>query len=376
MNSIQITEVINRSQFKDFINLPWRIYKDYPNWAPPLKKEVASLLDVNCHPFWLGAERKLLIARQGPHTVGRLAVIIDKNFINYHKSATGYWGFFESVDDRDVAEALFAAGEDWLSKKGMTKAIGPFNPSTNYEIGLLISGYEHRATFMMPYNPPYYTDLVQYAGYDKEKDLLSLIVTNKTDFSPWVRRLVEQLKSKGDFSVRTVRMDKLRDDVGLIKEIYDECWKDNWGFVPMTDQEMDGMVENLRKIADPDMLFFIERQGSPIGAALIVPDINPLLMRLNGKIGILGLIRYLRHKKEITGLRGLLFGVKPKYRNMGAPFLAFDYLNQISRVRTEYNYLELGWNLEDNEDINLLERDCGAKLFKKYRIYSKPLAII
>jgi hypothetical protein len=318
----------------------------------------------------------LLLARRGSETVGRLAVIIDRNFIQYHKSATGYWGFFESVEDEDVAEALFFAGEQWLKERGMTTSMGPFNPSTNYEIGLLISGYEHRATFMMPYNPPYYADLIESAGYSKEKDLFSLIVDRDWSFSPWIKRLVERLKLNGEFKVRPLNKNAFREDVRLIKTIYDECWKDNWGFVPMTEDEIEEMADSLQKIADPDMVFFIERKGEPIGAAVIVPDVNPLLRRFNGKIGLLGLIRLLLYKKEICGLRGLLFGIKPQYRNMGTPFLALDYIYQTSLVKTNYQYLELGWNLEDNEDINLLEQDCGARFFKKYRIYSKPLVIV
>lgn len=376
MKPLEIVEVHDAKLLKEFVNLPWKLYRNHPNWAPPLKKEMLKLLDGTTHPFWKCADRTLFLARRGSENVGRIAAIVDWNFVRYHRTATGYWGFFESIDDEQTAEALFARAEDRLRQKGMSRAIGPFNPSTNYEIGLLIEGFEHPATFMMPYNPEYYTKLVKSAGYVKEKDLLSLIVDRNWEFTPWVRRLVDRLKQNGEFGVRTVSRETFREDVHKIKEIYDECWCDNWGFVPMTTEEIDEMADGLYKIADLDLTFFIERGDELIGTAVIVPDINPLLKRLNGKIGLLGLLRYLRYRSEIRGLRGLLFGLKEKYRNMGVPFLALDHIHRTSRQKTEYQYLELGWNLEENEEINILERDLGARTFKRYRIYSKQAAIL
>lgn len=376
MKQLDIVEVTDKSKLKDFVKLPWKLYRTHPNWVPPLKKEMMKLLDRKRHPFWDSAEGSLYMAYRGSEPVGRIAAVLDRNFVRYHRTATGYWGFFESVEDEAVAEALFERAEEWLQKKGMTRCIGPFNPSTNYEIGLLIWGFEHRATFMMPYNPPYYGDLIESAGYAKEKDLLSLIVDKDWQFSDWIRRLVERMKTNKEFSVRPASRANFKEEVHRIKEIYDECWSDNWGFVPMGKREIDEMAKNLLQIVDEDLVFFIQRNEEVIGAVVIVPDINPLLKRLNGKIGLMGLIRFLLYKHEICGLRGLLFGIKEQYRSMGVPFLALDYIYRMSQEKTDYHYLELGWNLEDNEDVNMLELDCGARVFKKYRIYTKSLMVL
>jgi hypothetical protein len=375
MNRVEIVPVEQSWDMDEFINLPWQIYRDYPNWVPPLKKFVRRLLDPEQHPYWQFATRKLFVARRGAETMGRIAAIVDKNFNTYQKTGSGIWGFFECKNDDDAATALFSAAADWASNQGMTNLLGPFCPSTNYEIGMLIEGFEHRATFMMPYNPPYYVDLAEKSGLVKEKDLLSFIVDRNWKYPEWMERAAERLNQDSRFSVRTPsrKTDRTQDVVALIRKIYDECWGQNWGFVPATEEEVGELAINLERFADEDLIFFIYFNEEPIGAALMVPDINPLLKRLNGKFGILGPLKYLLFKKEIHGVRGLLLGIKTKYQDMGVPFFLLHHAIKATQNKSQYNYLELGWNLEDNHDINQLEIDGGAKLFKKYRIFRKNL---
>jgi hypothetical protein len=159
--------------------------------------------------------------------------------------------------------------------------------------------------------------------------------------------------------------------VALIRKIYDECWSDNWGFVPTTDGEVSELAWNLEKFADEDLIFFVYFNEEPIGAALMVPDINPILKRLNGKLGLIGMLKYLIYKKEVNGVRGLLLGIKKKFQEMGVPFLLLYHALGVAYGKDQYKYLELGWNLEDNHAINQLEEEGGAKLFKKYRIFRK-----
>ncbi|MGB9618524.1 MAG: acyl-CoA N-acyltransferase, partial [Desulfomonilaceae bacterium] len=301
--------------------------------------------------------------------------IVDTRFNRYQKTGAGIWGFFECENDPKAAQALFSAAGEWAASQGMTYLLGPFCPSTNYEIGMLIEGFEHLATFMMPFNPPYYVELAESCNLVKEKDLLSFIVDRSWEYPQWMLHIAEKLNTDSRFSVRTPSRasDRVEEVVALIRKIYDECWADNWGFVPATDGEVQELAKELERFADEDLIFFIYFNEEPIGAALMVPDVNPLLKRFNGKIGILGPLKYLLFKKEIRGVRGLLLGIKRQYQDMGVPFFLLYHALDRTKNKQQYQYLELGWNLEDNHDINQLEMDGGAKLFKKYRIYRKNL---
>jgi hypothetical protein len=374
MSEVEIVSVETAGQMKEFVDLPWRIYAGDPNWVPPLKKVVRHMLDKDSHPFWRFSERLLLLAKRGNETVGRIAGIIDGNYNDFHRTGMGIWGFFECFDDRDAADALFSRVEEWLRKKGMTFLRGPLNPSTNYEIGMLYEGYEHPPTFMMPYNPRYYHDLVESAGFRKEKDLQSYYVDRSWQPPEWMMKLGEKVMQRGDVTIRHARFETLEKDVKLIKNIYDQCWNKNWGYVPMTDGEVEELTKELARFADPELVFFIYVKDEPVSVGMSVPDINPLLKRLNGKIGLLGAIKFLLYRKEIRGMRGLIFGIKEEYRQLGLPFVGLQYLFRVADRTDKYNYLELGWNLEDNDAINVLEKEGGARPFKKYRIYGKSFA--
>jgi len=376
MARLEITAVERSSDLDAFIELPWKIYEGDPNWAPPLKRFVRRVLDPRQHPFWKFAERVLFLARRGPEVVGRIAGIIDRNYNNYHKTSMGTWGFFECLNDREAAEGLMTAVSDWVRWKGMTYLCGPLNPSTNYEIGLLVEGFEHRATFMMPYNPPYYVDLVEGCGLRKEKELLSFIIDDEETLRTpgWMALMAERMRKDQRFTIRHPDRKNLETEVRLVKEIYDESWSDNWGFVPMTRDEILEMGRNLAKFADPDLIFFVYCEEEPVAVALAVPDINPLLRRLNGKLGLIGLLKLFIYRKEVNGIRGLLFGIKTRYREQGLPFLALDHAYKVFQRKNKYRYLELGWNLEDNEAIIQLESEYGARPFKRYRLYRKSFA--
>jgi hypothetical protein len=338
---------------------------------------MAKLLDPKTHPFWQFAEQRLFLAQRGAETVGRIAGIVDHNYNRFHDERMGIWGFFECTDDKEVAAALFGGVEEWLRDKGMTFIRGPLNPSTNYEGGLLVEGFEHRPVFMMTYNPPYYPALVAAGGFSKEKDLLSFWVDRNWQPPPWVERLARRIASKVDIQMRPVRVrEDFRTEMAYAKEIYHEAWFDNWGFVPMTDAEWEEMGRSLVRIIDPGLSFFMLDGQEPMGVGVIVPDINPLLKRFNGKIGLWGWIKYLLYRREINGLRGLIFGIRKKYRQIGLPLLAFDYLFRTVIENPKYKgyqYIELGWNLEDNDLINQWYLDGGVKVNKRFRIYRKEL---
>ena len=375
MADIEIITVEKRSEIREFIDLPWKIYAAYPKWVPPLKAEIRHMLDPGTHPFWEFSERILFLARRGAETVGRIAGIIDRHHNDLHGEAMGVWGFFECADDPEAAATLFSSVESWARKKRMVFLRGPLNPSINYELGLLMDGFDLPPAIMMTYNPPYYSRLVESCGFTKEKELLAFLIEAPYRLPEWLDRLAERMARKSGIRIRRFRLKDMTAELALVREIYNDCWSGNWGYVPLSDHETVEIGKSMKKIADPDLAFFIYFDDEPAGVCLILPDINPLLKRLDGRIGLTGLLKILRYRREVTGLRCLLFGIKEKYRQLGLPLLAFRYLYEIVRKKEKYRYLEMGWTLADNASVNFLIEDAGARLYKKYCIFRKSLEV-
>ena len=375
MGQVDIIIVSSDSDLDDFIDLPWKIYAEERNWVPPLKKAVARLLDPAAHPFWKFSERVLFLARRGTETVGRIAGIIDYNYNEFHNENMGIWGFFECRDDSEAAGRLFAAVEDWTRSKGMTFLRGPLNPSTNYEVGMLLEGFELPPTIMMTYNPPYYIRLVEEAGMKKEKDLVALLLEKNDRASARVERLARRIRKNSNIRIRKANVKNFDSEMTLVKEIYNAAWARNWGFVPMTDEEMIEMAKELVRIVDPDLIFFLYYDDQPVGVCIMLPDINPVLKKLNGKIGLFGLLKALFYRKRVQGVRGLAMGFKQSHQKLGLPLVAFDHLNRLWESKPQYKYVEFGWNLEDNDDINKFEIELGCRIYKRYRIFRKELSV-
>jgi len=372
MVPLKIVPVEYSSDVKAFIDLPWKIYEGNSNWVPPLRSKLRRLLDPAKHPFWKSARRVLLLARRGSDVVGRIAGIVDDRYNRFHGEKMGAWGFFECRDDLEAADALYAAAEDWARKEGTTFLRGPLNPSSNYEVGTLIQGFEYPPVTMMTYNPPYYADLAESCGYRKEVDLLAFLAVESDTVTQRMERLVRRIKRNQNLSIHPMTKKEIHWQVPLARELYNVCLRDSYGFTPISYGESQELFHNLRRIGDPDLVFFVYYGDDPAGVAIILPDINPLLMRLNGRMGLSGLAKMILYRKEITGLRGMLFALKKEYRNLGLPLVCFDYLNRVARAKN-YRYIELGWNLENNEAMTQLEKEGGAKLYKRYRIYRKSL---
>jgi len=373
MSKVDLIPVSNKSEFNEFVDLPWKIYPPESLWVPPLKRMVRRLLDPKKHPFWLEADQVLFLARRGRETVGRIAGIIDRNYNQYHNTKIGVWGFFECREDFEAAEALFSAVEKWVSEKGMTFLRGPLNPSTNYESGLLIEGFEYAPVVMMPYNFPYYQTLVEHCGFTKEKDLLALKAVHNDRASQRIERLARRIRRNRNIAVRQGTRKDIEAQMFLMAEIYCAAWSENWGFVPITDGEVREMARNLLPILEEHYVTFFYYKDDPAGVMLLLPDVNPLLKSLNGRLGPIGLLKLLLFKRYVKGLRGVLFGIKKQYQKLGIPLVAFDLLDKLFRGDMKYDYLEFGWNLEDNDSMNKLELEGGARIYKRYRVFGKDL---
>jgi GNAT superfamily N-acetyltransferase len=369
---VGIRRVATPQERREFIDFPWRIYVRDPNWVPPLKAEVRAKLDFDRHPFWEHARGALFLAEKDGRVVGRISAQVDDNYNTLWNEKLGSFGFFECVDDQEAANALFDAAAEWLRQQAMTVVRGPMSPSSNDEWAFLIEGFDRPPALMMPYNPRYYPTLAERHGFVKAKDLLAFYKHASTPMPDRVIELARKLRANPRLLLRPVNLKDLDNEMVIIKDIYNESWQRNWGFSPMTSNEMDLMARDLKNVADPNMVILAFYEGKPAGLAITLPDLNEVLRRLNGTLGPIGLLKYLYYRRKVKGSRAFVFGVKKPYRRLGLPILLFYETEQYMRSRG-YQWCELSWNLEDNRMINDFDHEVGAEIYKRYRVYEKPL---
>jgi len=348
----------NKTDWKDFLKLPWNIYKDNKYWVPPLLSEVRNLLNVRKNPFWKHARQQIFLARKDGAAVGRIAAIIDDNHNDFHQEKTGFFGFFESINDFDVAR--------------MKIMRGPASPSMNDECAFLLEGFDKSPTLMMPYTQPYYLEFMENYGFRKAKDLYAFSKNMKDGTSERIKKLAKILEKRKGIKVRHFDMKHYDRDVGFLKDIYNSAWEKNWGFVPMTEEEMDLTAKQMKLFAKPELIIFAEVNDKPVGVMLSLPDINFVLRKLNGRMGPVEILKFLRYKRKIDRIRLIMAGVKKEYRNKGI-LAVLHCETEKNAVRLGYRHCEFGWTLEDNDNVNNSVRAIGGKIYKKYRIYEKEI---
>lgn len=368
---MKIVQVKDGSQLKEFIKLPWKIYAGNPYWIPPLIREQQRVLSP-VNPFFKHADVVLFLAINNTTTLGRIAAIVDYRYQEYCKAKAGAFGFFESIDDNDVAGALLERASAWLETRGVKTIVGPLNPSTNEECGLLVEGFGQSPFIMMPYTHSYYPQLVEQYGFRKEKDLLAYEFVLNGDFTSKWSALSEQAKKKG-IRIRAINLRNLEKEIEIIRDIYNSAWSKNWGFVPMTDEEMLWMGKRLKPLAKPELTLIAEAEGAPAGFAMALPNYNQILKKLNGTIGPLGAIKLLWHSRRIKGLRFITMGIKEGYRINR--YIALLHTEIIRNAQANgYQQGEISWVLEDNLiPHNSIIKHLNGKVSKKYRIYGMEI---
>ncbi len=368
-----IEQVSDKKGMDEFIRFPWKVYQGNPNWVPPLVSEVKFVLS-DKNPFFHHAEAAYFLARKDGEVAGRIAAIIDRNHINIHNEQVGFFGFFEFLSDPAVAEGLLAAAAKWLKERDIEIMRGPMNPSTNDECGFLLEGFDSPPMIMMTYTPPYYLDYMEKCGLSKAKDLFAFItIVKEVSAGGRLEKLSSKVKTRlPGLTVRPMNMKNFIKELAAVKDIYNSAWSKNWGFVPMTDEEIDSMAKRLKPLIVSELAVMAEVEGKPVGFMLTVPDYNQVLARLNGKLGLLEIIKFLWYSRKITDIRVIIMGVKEEYRRKGIEGLL--YLESFKAAqRKGYERSEMSWILEDNV---LVQKGCelmGGKLYKKYRIYEKRL---
>ena len=362
-----IKEVKDKKNFLKFIKLPFSLYRDNPYWVPPLISEMKGLLSEK-NPFFEHADVKLFLAIKEDRPVGRIAAIVDKNYIDFQKEKIGFFGFFECIEDYEVAEGLYFQARDWLKEKGMESMLGPMNPSTNDECGFLLEGFDSSPMLMMSYTHKYYLDYAERFGLKKRKDLFAYYRYIKDSLPEKLLRVLERIRKNKRIEVRPVNLKNLKKDTPLIKDVYNAAWAKNFGFVPFTDKEFDLMVKRLKPLAIAGFIPLAFVDGEIAGVGLGVPDYNQVLKRLGGRLGPIEIVKLLWYSRKIKDVRVILIGVKSEYRKMGIDALLYWEIFKEAEKR-KYIRGELSWILEDNYLINRAAQMWGANLYKKYRLY-------
>ena len=368
MSAVEILPAEQGRELRQFLELPYRFYRGDPYWVPPLRIAQKELFDRRKHPFYRHAEVQCFLALRNGDCLGRIAAIHDRNYNDFHQEEAGHFGFFECVEDQAVADALLGAARQWLASRGARIFRGPVNPSTNYECGLLVEGFDSSPVVMMTYNPPYYGSLLEGAGLRKAKDLYAYFVATDDFTIERVERVATRSTERQGMRVRPIRMDAFQEEVELVWKVYNSAWSRNWGFVPMTRDEFLFMARDMRMILKPELVLLGEVHGQVVGFALALPDINQALKHARGRILPLGLLKILYHKRSILSVRIIVLGVLEVYRTVG---VAAGFYRELFRQGTRLGYrdCEMSWVLEDNTLMNRSIEAIGGRRYKTYRIY-------
>jgi len=355
-----------------FIRYPHAIYRGDPNWVPPLEMAQHVLLS-NKEPFYEHAETQLFMARRDGRDVGRIAATENRKHNEIHNDRVGFAGFFECVRDPEVSRALFAAAEDWLRARGLDTMRGPVNLSTNHTIGLFVSGEPGPPMIDMTYNPPYYEDLFLEAGFSKVMDVTAhKMSVARPETMDRLEKICQRVEDKEDVTSRIIDMKHFDRDLQIIKQIYNAAWDQNWGFVPLSDKEIDHIAEDLKMVVDPGLVRYIFVGERPAGFIAVVRNLNEILVKMNGRLFPFGLFRILFGMSKIKSVRLLLMGVTREFRNRGLETVLYYRAMQYS-ISRGYTLCENSWLLETNDQVLRASEFMGGREYRRYRIYDRKI---
>ncbi|RMF78508.1 MAG: hypothetical protein D6737_14555 [Chloroflexi bacterium] len=377
--SVEVRQVESKSDFKTFFEFPWRLYEHDPNWVPPLLSVRKELLDREKNPAWEYLEGDHFIAWRGDKAVGTITALINKRHNEFQNEHIGWFGTFEVYDDQEAATALLDTAAEWVRSRGYDAIRGPQSFTTHEETGLLVENFS-RPVILMPYNPPYYQHLIEAAGYKKNMDIYSFYINRETmrdaGMEDRLKKLTDYLKKRGKITVRPINRKNLKREFTLFKEIYNAAWIQNWGFTPMTERELDALVESLGQFFDPDLAFFAEVDGVPAGFVLAIPDLNQVLLRAYPRPGVpevVTLVKAVWHWKirpVMDWVRIPLMGVKQQFRDTGVVAVLFYHIMH-RLFDSRYQHADAGWILENNHELMNITDALRAKRYKTHRYYQK-----
>ncbi|MFL5908886.1 MAG: GNAT family N-acetyltransferase [Solirubrobacterales bacterium] len=365
-----------RRELSSFIKIPFRLHKGTP-WVPPLISERRQFLDRSKNPYFDHAEAEYFLAWRDGVPVGRITAQVDGRWDEFQGGKDAQFGFLEGEDDPQVFEALLDTAEGWAHERGREGLIGPMDFTTNDECGLLVEGFEKRPLILEPWHPPHYQQHLERLGYGKKMDLLMWYLRmgelkEGLKFHPAIHKAAESVERDHGITVRNMRRRDLRKEIARFMEVYNSAWETNWGFVPITEEEVNFQAKNLKQILDERWAFIAERGEEVVGASLTLPDINQVMPKLNGRLLPIGWLRFLLGKRKIDEVRVFALGVKPEYQHTGVA--ASFYIKHIEACDPNGVMSgEEGWILETNEPMNRAMEGMGGTVVKRYRLYEKGL---
>ncbi len=374
--SVEVRAVKGGRELKAFIDLPFRLHANQPQWVPPLKLERRLFLNRRMNAFFSHGEGEYFLAWHDGRVVGRITAQVNHAFNDYQKKNWGWFGFLEFEDDQEILDALLNAAESWLRSKGKERMVGPACFAMNDESGILIEGYDLRPMIVQPWNPPYYKDRMEQAGMAKAMDLLmwNLEVSDREKVLPVIFELAEKVQSDHGIRVRPMRRRQLRKDMDSFAEVYNSAWSKNWDFVPYSKKDLDAYAQELQLVYDKHWFMIAEKEdtGEVVGMAITVPDVNQVLAQMHGKLLPLGWYRFLTKGRRIDRVRVGFLGVKPEHQHTGvAAKLYVEHFNAAA-VRPQTGG-EMGWILETNTPMNRGMEAMGGRVVKRYRVYERML---
>ncbi|MEX1142625.1 MAG: hypothetical protein WD993_06545 [Thermoleophilaceae bacterium] len=374
--ALDVSPVRSRRDRREFVELPFRLHANAEQWVPPLRLERRMFLSPRLSSWWKHADADLFLARRRGRVVGRVSAQIDHNFNAHQGNDWGMFGFLELEDDPEVAQALLDAAAAWLRERGRDRMVGPMDFTMNDEAGVLIEGFEREPFVKQPWHPPSYQRLCEGAGLEKAIDLLmwELHIEDRSKIHPSIVQLAERLEPDHGIRIRKMSRRHLRRELDLFAETYNEAWKDNWGFTPYTEEDLDTYALDLQLVFDRNWFMVAEKvdSGETVGIAITVPDINQVLKRMKGRVLPLGWWHFLRRRKIVDRVRVGFLGVKPQYQHTGVA--AGFYLEHFDMAEaTPQKWGEMGWILETNEAMNRGMEGMGGTVVKRYRVYERVL---
>ncbi|MGH7140146.1 MAG: GNAT family N-acetyltransferase [Pirellulales bacterium] len=376
MTDVSVRPVDSWRDRRRFIRFPFDLYRDDKNWTPPLLGNQRELLGYKRHAFYDNAECQTFLAERNGEVCGRIAAVVNRPHNDFYHERRGFFGFFESIDDRAVSRALFDAAAAWLKSRGMQTFRGPANPSMNYECGLLIEGFDDAPTFMMTYNPPYYPALVEDYGFAKGHDLLAYLGErgDLPNVAARLNPLADQAQARCQAEIRYTTRKTFKADVEAFIDLYNRTMTVNWGFVPLPPGEMRKLAASLEHLIVPELAVMADVDGQPVGAIIGLPDYNPRIKEIGGRLFPLGFLRLLSKKKDIKRVRIISINVVPEYQRWGLGLVLMKALSP-KGMEMGFEEAEFSWISEDNDLARLGLEKSGAKVYKKYRMYdlARPL---
>lgn len=378
--SVTIKEVTNKQELEQFVKVPWAVFKDDPNWVPPLIMERMELLDPKKNPYFDHARAKLWLAFKDGEAVGRITAQIDDLVEEKYHEKIGHFGFFDCINDQEAANALLDTATDWLKSEGREKVIGPFSLSINEEAGILVDGFDTPPSLMMNHALPYYQDLMTGYGMEKVKDLWAYYLKiDKEVLPPTIAKLVKRSMRDGKVKLRPINMNNYEEDLKTILDIFNEAWSDNWMSLTYTEAELAKTIKDMKLLIRPDFTYIAEYDGVPQAMMVTLPNLNEIIADLDGKLlptGIFKLLWRLKINPKYKTVRVPLMGVRKAFQNTalgGAMAFALIEECRIYGEKAGCTHAELSWVLEENTRLSKMLETIGCWRYKNYRMYTKDL---